>query len=211
MGDLILRTEICHKRLWNFGNHILSEFLNLSTWPGISKLNIRLNLTIAKAVMTYAKKSFYSWLCILAMGTLFSCDKESLVEPEILRGTNIIELESDLMEIVNAHRSEMGKGPLLFNEVSYRYANEHTSYMISKGGTSHDNFDTRVSSVALEVDADVVAENVAKVYLTAQEAFSNWYTSADHRKTIEGDYTHTAASIKKDKEGNLYYTQLFYR
>lgn len=211
MGDLILRTEICHKRLCNFRNHILSEFPNLSTWPGISKLTLRLDLTITKAVMTYTKKCFCFCLFILAMGTLFSCEKESVIGPEIFRGTNIIELESDLIEIVNAHRSEMGKAPLLFNEVAYRYANEHTSYMISKGYLSHDNFEVRASSVALEVDADVVAENVAKGYLTAQEAFSNWYASADHRKTIVGDYTHTAASIKKDKEGNLYYTQMFYR
>jgi len=56
-----------------------------------------------------------------------------------------------------------------------------------------------------------VGENVATGYPLAQDAFANWYSSADHRKTMEGNFTYTAASIKKDGEGNLYRTQLFYR
>lgn len=162
-------------------------------------------------LISFIKKGSFFYLVILAMGTMFSCGKESVLAPEILTGTNNIELENELIAIVNAHRSEIGKGSLLFCEVAYRHANAHTNYMISKGSLNHDNFETRASSVALEVEASTVSENVAKGYSTAQEAFNHWYGSAEHRKAIDGDYTHTAASIKMDEHGTIYYTQMFYR
>ena len=57
----------------------------------------------------------------------------------------------------------------------------------------------------------MVAENVAKDYDTALEAFEGWYNSSSHKKTMEGDFSHTAISVKKDELGNYYFTQLFYK
>jgi len=157
------------------------------------------------------KEGSYLVVCVLAIATLCSCDKEPVMEPAIFKGANAIEMEKDLIRIVNAHRLRSGHGPLSFDEMAYRYANDHTDHMISKGSLNHDGFKIRASGLAREAGAEAVGENVAKGYPTAQDAFANWYSSADHRKTMEGDFTHTAASIKKDREGNLYYTQLFYR
>ena len=153
----------------------------------------------------------YPVICVLAIGTFFSCNKEPVMDPGTFMGTNETEMEMDLLRIVNAHRSRSGQGPLLFDGAAYRYANGHTDHMISKGSLNHDGFKIRASGLAREAGAEAVGENVATGYPTAQDAFANWYSSADHRKAMEGDFTHTAASIKKDREGNLYYTQLFYR
>jgi uncharacterized protein YkwD len=105
----------------------------------------------------------------------------------------------------------MGYGALSFSTVAYEYANAHTDYMIAKGSLSHDNFDARASNIAAEANASEVTENVAKDYQNAVEAFNNWLESSSHRKAIEGNYTHTAVSVKKDPSGNFYFTQLFYR
>src|SRR5680860_127452 len=157
------------------------------------------------------KEASYLVICVLAIGTLCSCANEPVMEPAIFKGANATEMEKDLIRTVNDHRSRSGQVPLSFDEVAYRYANGHTDHMISEGSLNHDGFEIRASGLAREAGAEAVGENVATGYKTAQDAFANWYSSADHRKTMEGDFTHTAASIKKDGKGNLYYTQLFYR
>ena len=140
-----------------------------------------------------------------------SCSKDS-VEPEVVPSSqNLKAIEAELLDIVNDHRSSMGFAPLEYSAVAYDFASVHTDYMISQGGLSHDNFTARASDIASETNAEAVAENVAKDYSSAVEAFEGWLNSASHRKTIEGNFTHTGISVKKDVQGNYYYTQLFYR
>ncbi|MBT8320362.1 MAG: CAP domain-containing protein, partial [Eudoraea sp.] len=98
-----------------------------------------------------------------------------------------------------------------FSVVAYEYANAHNDYMIAKGDLSHDHFSSRASNIASETNAEYVSENIAKDYPSAQEAFEGWLNSPNHRKTMEGEFTHTAVSVKVDDGGNYYYTQLFYR
>jgi uncharacterized protein YkwD len=140
-----------------------------------------------------------------------SCSKETIDNTPNIEAVNVIALEQEVLEIVNSHRSDLGANTLEFSEVAYEYANKHTDYMISQGSLSHDNFSSRASSIASKVAVQMVAENVAKDYNTAQDAFVGWYESYSHKKTMEGDFTHTAVSVKKDENGNFYYTQLFYK
>lgn len=148
---------------------------------------------------------------VLFVFILGSCSKEPIDNTPNIEAVNVIALEQEVLEIVNSHRSELGTNTLEFSEVAYEYANKHTDYMISKGSLSHDNFSSRASSIASKVAVQMVAENVAKDYNTAQDAFVGWYESSSHKKTMEGDFTHTAVSVKKDENGNFYYTQLFYK
>ena len=142
---------------------------------------------------------------------IISCTNESVDEIPIVEAENMVQLEGALLTIVNDYRAGLGSNTLAFSEVAYKYANNHTDYMISKGSISHDNFSSRASSIHSEVTVEMVAENVAKDYRTAQEAFEGWHKSTSHKKTMEGDFTHTAVSIKEDDEGNFYFTQLFYK
>ncbi|MEM7379964.1 MAG: CAP domain-containing protein [Bacteroidota bacterium] len=142
-----------------------------------------------------------------------SCSKETIGNADIPipENKNAVQVEQELLGIVNAHRTALGYNTLAFSEVAYAYANEHTDYMIAKGNLSHDNFSARASGISSEADAEYVAENVAKNYATAVEAFENWLDSPNHRKTIEDNFTHTGISVKTDAAGNYYFTQLFYR
>lgn len=143
---------------------------------------------------------------------LFSCTAEPLQnETIIVEAENNVQLEQELLTVVNDHRLALNLNELEFSEIAYKYANTHTDYMISKGSISHDNFSARASSINSEVAVEMVAENVAKEYDTAVEAFEGWYNSSSHKKTMEGNFTHTAVSVKKDSNGDYYFTQLFYK
>ena len=150
-------------------------------------------------------------VAVLFVLLTISCSKESGSEVNTPTVQNVVAMESELIEMVNAHRLDQGNNLLQFSAVAYEYANKHTDYMINNGSLSHDNFSLRASSISSETNAEEVAENVAKDYLTAEEAFHGWMNSSGHRETLEGDFTHTAVSVKKDGQGNYYYTQLFYR
>jgi len=143
--------------------------------------------------------------------TLASCSKESIDNTSIPEAENAIEVELELMAVVNEHRVSLGESTLEFSEVAYEYANQHNEYMISKGSINHDNFSSRASKISSQTSAEFVAENVAKDYNDAAEAFQGWLNSSSHRKTMEGDFSHTAVSVKISDAGNFYFTQIFFR
>lgn len=152
----------------------------------------------------------YAFL-VLFVFILGSCSKESIDDTPNIEAANVVALEQEVLDIVNSHRLDLGARTLVFSPIAYEYANKHTDYMISKGSLSHDNFSSRASSIASKAEVQRVAENVAKDYRTAQEAFMGWYESTNHKNTMEGDFTHTAVSVKEDENGKFYYTQLFYK
>jgi uncharacterized protein YkwD len=143
--------------------------------------------------------------------TLVSCQKEPVTSVDIVENQNLAEVEQELMDTVNEYRVSSGLKSLQFNSVAYKHANAHTDYMIAKGTINHDNFTARASEISAEVDAEFVAENVAKDYATAPEAFEGWLNSTNHKRTMEGEFTHTAISVKQNEDGDLYFTQIFYR
>jgi uncharacterized protein YkwD len=140
-----------------------------------------------------------------------SCSKETLDNTNIIEAENATEVENELLDVVNNHRVSLGYNVLEFSSVAYEYANEHNNYMISKGSINHDNFSARASNIVTAVEAEYVAENVAKDYKTAIEAFKGWLNSTNHKKTMEGEFTHSAVSVKKNTSGDYYFTQLFFK
>ncbi|GMN09676.1 CAP domain-containing protein [Croceitalea sp. MTPC9] len=147
------------------------------------------------------------------IGILFtlSCSSESREEIVQLNSVNDIKLETQVMELINSHRESLSLSPLILNVVAYNYANDHNDYMISKGSISHDNFNVRASKISSEANAKEVGENVAKDYLSAKAVFEGWINSPEHKENIESDFTHTGLSVKKDSNGNLYYTHIFFK
>lgn len=140
-----------------------------------------------------------------------SCTEESQDQSVYEVNQNAVQVEDALLQVVNEHRTSLGFNALDFSPVAYEYANAHNDYMIAKGDLSHDHFSSRASNIASETNAEYVSENVAKDYPSAQKAFEGWLNSPNHRKTMEGEFTHTAVSVKVDDAGNYFYTQLFYR
>ncbi|MEJ2583741.1 MAG: CAP domain-containing protein [Robiginitalea sp.] len=149
-------------------------------------------------------------LLVLTVIFSFSCTKESPEKEYALVAHKVPGIENELLDMVNQHRASMGQKALSFSEVAYKYASSHTDYMIEKGTISHDNFNNRASLISREENAMAVSENLAKGYKTAKKALDGWLSSESHRKTVEGNYSHTAISVKRDAKGTLYFVQLFY-
>lgn len=148
---------------------------------------------------------------VLFVCTLASCSKESVTNANIFEAENAKEVELELLSVVNDYRISIGQTALEFSEVAYEYANQHNDYMISIGSINHDNFSARASKISTEAKAEFVAENVAKNYDNAVGAFQGWFNSSSHRKTMEGDFSHTAVSVKISDSGDFYFTQIFFR
>ncbi|TMM59192.1 CAP domain-containing protein [Maribacter algarum] len=148
---------------------------------------------------------------VLFVITLASCSKESLENTSITEAENATDVELELLAVVNDHRISLGQSALDFSEVAYEYANQHNDYMISIGSINHDNFSSRASKISSQASAEFVAENVAKDYTNAAEAFQGWLNSSSHKKTMEGDFSHTAVSVKINDSGDYYFTQIFFR
>jgi uncharacterized protein YkwD len=156
------------------------------------------------------KTKFQYALVALSLVLVISCSKESDETAVYPVAQNVTTMESELLDLVNAHRETLGREALSFSTIAYEYANAHTDYMIATGSLNHDNFTARASGISSKVAAKAVSENVARNHDTAAKALQGWLESESHKKTMEGNYTHTAISIKEDSQGNLYYTQLFY-
>ena len=148
---------------------------------------------------------------LLFVCTLASCSKESIETTNIIEAKNAKEVEIKLLGIVNDHRVSLGQSVLEFSDIAYEYANDHNDYMISLGDINHDNFSARASKISSQIGAEFVAENVAKDYDSAVEAFDGWLNSSSHKKTMEDNFTHTAVSVKVNKAGDFYFTQIFFR
>ena len=120
-----------------------------------------------------------------------------------------VQMEGELLDLINAYRSSIGQAVLQNSAPSYKYAQAHNDYMISKNSLSHDNFEERASKIAEETNAKSVSENVARFYSTAQQALDGWLNSTSHKEALEGNYTHTTLSVQLDKDGRPYFTQIF--
>lgn len=119
--------------------------------------------------------------------------------------------EAALFQLINNHRVSLNMNPFVFDSISLYFAKEHSTYMASKGTTSHAKFETRAEQIARLSGAESIVENVAKDYDTINLAFEAWLESNGHKKNIEGNYTHSAIGIAENEAGDLYFTQLFFR
>jgi len=153
---------------------------------------------------------------ILLLG---SCSKSSNEELEQLYAeTNLgnekitvdpVAMEEKLVNLVNEHRVSIGLNMLENSASSYKYAEGHNDYMISKNTLSHDNFDSRATKIAEETNAVYISENVARYYTSAEQTIKAWIESSTHKAAMEGDFTHTTLSVQLDKDGRPYFTQIF--
>ena len=152
-------------------------------------------------------KTRFILVCIVALTCTVSCSKDdSLKEIEEQEALSIAE---DILQLVNTHRTSIGKQVLGSNNLATKLAKEHTLFMIGQNEISHENFDDRADRLFDEESAKNVGENVAAGQRSAQDVMTAWLNSNGHRKNIEGDFTHVGISALKNNTGAYYYTQLF--
>ena len=150
------------------------------------------------------------------MMCLFSCSEKEIVSTDnidlSLAQRTDLEFSNNILQAINSYRDKIGLAPLVFDSsFASAYAVDHTLYMITRNRISHDNFYERSLALMQSPIVNTVAENVARGYSSAEDVVKAWLSSPNHKKNIEGDYTHTGIGVLKNRDGIYYVTQLFYR
>ncbi len=156
-------------------------------------------------------------IIFLLTSTLFSCSPEDdgIFFNETSEIVNVAKvsyssIETEILNLVNDHRSSIGLSNLNALTIISGVADGHTDYMIETGTVSHDNFSKRSQTLMDQADAIAVGENVAYGYSSAQGVVNGWLNSSSHRKVIENpNYTHFGISTEVNTENRNYFTHIF--
>lgn len=119
-------------------------------------------------------------------------------------------IELETMKLINNYRVSIGLNALeKINHVSFK-SEEHDEYMIVNNVVNHDDFVARSENIINALGALKVSENIAYNYNSAKGAFDAWMNSPEHRKNIEGDFTHFGIAVRENPvNGRKYYTNIF--
>ncbi|MCF6181381.1 CAP domain-containing protein [Lutibacter sp.] len=147
---------------------------------------------------------------------LFSCSKEddgiylNQTVEVINKNVTYSKIESNILDLVNAHRTSIGLSTLTKMNLVSGVADGHTEYMIETGQISHDNFDERAQELMDKAGAKSVGENVAYGYTTAESVVNGWLNSPEHKAIIENpNFTHFGISTEANSDGRNFFTQMF--
>lgn len=125
------------------------------------------------------------------------------------------EFDQALMDRVNHYRASKHKPPLLFSDLAWHLAREHSLRQAKTRNMGHDGFGERTKKAekALGQRLGGVAENVAMCSQgydnVVETIFQGWRRSKTHNDNMLGDSTHGAISGVKNKKGEWYFTHLF--
>lgn len=125
--------------------------------------------------------------------------------------SSLTSLEQDILVEVNRHRKAIGLPPLRSNPVLATEASLHSQRMASrKVPFGHAGFEARISRIKSRLGSvSGSGENVAYGQLSAREVVRVWLNSPPHRKNIEGHYNLTGIGVSRNRQGIIYFTQIF--
>lgn len=117
--------------------------------------------------------------------------------------------ELELIKLINDYRVSVNLNVLeVINHISYK-CEEHNIEMIAAGLVSHNGFSSRSENIITVLNCKSVGENVAYNFRNPQSTLTAWLNSPEHKKNIEGKFTHTGLSTRTDSNGKKYYTNIF--
>ena len=102
-------------------------------------------------------------------------------------------------------------GELTMNEGLNAIAKKHSEDMAKgKVGFGHGGFNKRFDLARKKVQGvTTFAENVAYGVETGKEVVDMWKKSSGHRKNMLGHFKYIGIGTAKDRNGRIYYTQVF--
>lgn len=130
-------------------------------------------------------------------------------------GSHQVESETTIQNAVlfyiNEYRQAHGLSKLIMDNRIVAQAKQHSLDMAThRMGFGHLDFDKRIAKLRAQIKhAGAGSENVAYNYKNAREVVNQWVRSSGHRRNIEGHFNLTGIGIVRDKQGKLYFTQIF--
>lgn len=121
------------------------------------------------------------------------------------------DIADDVLAYTNQFRKANGLKQLKGNEVLDAIAQKHSENMAAgKVKFGHDGFAQRNAAAQKKISSiKSFAENVAFGINSGKEAVDLWKNSAGHRKNMLGYFTQIGIGVAKDKQGRIFYTQVF--
>ena len=121
-------------------------------------------------------------------------------------------LDSDVLNYTNKFRRSHNKTALILRDDLSAIARKHSQDMASgRKDFGHTGFDQRSAQVRRIFASCTLAENVAYGADTGKDAVDQWKNSSGHRKNLLGNYTYIGIGTARDRQGRIYYTQIFVR
>ncbi|MFV8376006.1 CAP domain-containing protein [Flavobacterium sp. LB1P62] len=118
--------------------------------------------------------------------------------------------EIETLNLINTYRVSIGLNSLgKINYISLK-SEEHNNYMIINNVVDHNDFLARSENIMNVLGAKSVSENIAYNYNSSQSVLNAWLASPEHKKNIEGSFTHFGIAIRVNPStGKKYYTNIF--
>jgi uncharacterized protein YkwD len=140
----------------------------------------------------------------IAISLIFFCVSTSFMRND--------ELRKDILRYTNEFRSTNHLPELFLNGDLNDLAEKHSKNMAShKVPFGHDGFDERSAKVRKKLNTWDVAENVAYGVSTGKEVVHLWQSSPGHRRNMLGNYKYIGIGTAKDRDGTIYFTEIFAR
>lgn len=120
-------------------------------------------------------------------------------------------IQNEILIHINQYRQKHGLAPLTMNNKMVTEAKKHSLDMAThRIPFGHSHFKNRIDRLHSQIkNSGAGAENVAFNYKNAQHVVQNWLLSPGHKRNIDGNYNLTGIGIARDKQGKLYFTQIF--
>lgn len=124
------------------------------------------------------------------------------------------EVEQETFSLVNQYRKESGLPLLTWDAAIAKSARAHSKDMATgEVDFGHDGFGDRIDHLRTVLPGLWGAgENVlftSDPNDVAKHALAMWLHSPHHLKNIRGDYNYSGLGVWQDKDGTLYFTQIF--
>jgi uncharacterized protein YkwD len=120
-------------------------------------------------------------------------------------------IQNAVLFYINQYRQQHGLAKLKMDNHMVIQAKQHSQDMANhRMPFGHTDFGKRIAKLRSQIkNTGGGAENVAYNYKTAQIVVSQWVRSPGHKRNIVGNYNLTGIGVARDKQGKLYYTQIF--
>ena len=118
-----------------------------------------------------------------------------------------------ILKYTNQFRSSHGLPALSLDENAGSLAQKHSRDMASRrAGFGHGGFQQRTNQLRSVYGRGIATgENVAYGKLSAKEVVNIWIHSKPHRKNLLGNFNKIGIGTASDRQGIIFFTQLFVR
>jgi len=123
-------------------------------------------------------------------------------------------LTEDVLKYTNQFRKSKGLKAVEMREDLNVIARKHSDDMAAgRCSFGHDGYDLRVSKIKKTIKPcdGYIGENVAFGASNGKDAVDVWKKSSAHRKNMLGDYNYIGIGTSRNRQGVIYYTQIFVR